>query len=150
MRVEDVLEVADEDESGGFVVEPGEGVEQAQEVLVGAEAADVKEEAVGGVDAVLAEDALGWCRWRAGVEGGDGALDDDADLVGREAEVADEVAFGGFGDGDDVRWERLTAACSLSDQERRPRRVGKTRSGWVKGRVSCMVTTTRGTIQTGT
>ena len=41
------------------------------------------------------------------------------------------------------------AAASLSRQAMRPPRLGNTSSGWLSGSVSCMVTTSFSTFQTG-
>ena len=48
-----------------------------------------------------------------------------------------------------MRSASRAAACSLSSQASRPRRVGNTSSGWARASVSCIVTTRRGTFQTG-
>ena len=48
-----------------------------------------------------------------------------------------------------IRSAQRAAAASLSRHASRPLKLGKTSSGWVSGSVSCMVTTSLGTFQTG-
>ncbi len=151
MRVEHVAGISDEDEPMSFRAQlrRGERGDQAWQVLMWTEAADVKEERRGGINAITPERGVRLRVVRAWSEHGLRAFGDDADARLREPKPSDQVAPRGFGDGQDAVGDPHGDVFLDGPGEPSLPGSGRRDPGVRRASVSCIVTTTRGTFQTG-
>ena len=149
MGVKDVVHITREDEADIGLGRSGEGLDEPEQILVRAQAPDVEQESLARVEAMPAEDRppfRGSSARGPKIGSGPSVM---TRILGSARPSQSSIARREAWETVTIRSAQCAATASLSRQAIRPLSRGKTSSGWESGRVSCMVTTSLPTFQTG-